>query len=421
LLVIHTTVPDKGGVNPRLLLLLAPLAVLCALSGSMAQTTAGIDNTEDAQAALTRAQAQGVEARSRAELLEAGATTATAAADRTAQEAAALAARVQESEAQIAANAAQLQLIGQDQIRLRIELAAKQRPLIELTAALQRLSRRPPLLSLLRPGSLREVVYLRAVLETLLPEVARRTAGLHQAIERGQALAAQGQQASSALRAGQVELARRRTELGVIEERQRLASVQASGAANRESERALALSEQARDLSGLVNDLAQAGAVRDQLAALPGPVLRPAQPQAALAPADQFASPAATDAPARYILPVAGRLVSGFGASGRTSGAAQLQTRGLSILAQGGAQVIAPGAGRVAFAGPYRGYGLIVIIEHGGGWTSLVTGLSQLDCWAGEQLVAGGSLGRAGPGNPLLTLELRRQGTPVNPLDFIRN
>ena len=203
----------------------------------------------------------------------------------------------------------------------------------------------------------------------------------------------------------------------MIEERQRLASVQASGAANRESERALALSEQARDLTGLVNDLAQAGAVRDQLAALPGPILRPAQPQAAVAPSEPSASPAPTDAPPRYILPVAGRLVSGFG----IVGPGQAQSRGISILAQSGAQVVAPGAGRVAFAGPYRGYGLIVIIEHSGGWTSLVTGLSQLDCWAGEQLVAGGSLGQAGPGSPLLTLELRRQGSPVNPLDFIHN
>ena len=408
-------------MNARLILMLAPLAVLCALGGSIAQTTTGIDTAEDAQAALSRAQAQGAEARSRAEVLEAGATTATAVADRTAQDAAALAARVQEAEAQISANTAQLRLIGRDQARLRTELAAKQRPLIELTAALQRLSRRPPLLSLLRPGSLREAVYLRAVLETLLPEVARRTAGLHQAIERGQALAAQSQRTSVALRAGQTELARRRTQLGVIEERQRLASVQASGAANRESERALALSEQARDLTGLVNDLARAGAVRDQLATLPGPVLRPAQPQAALAPADQSASPAPSDVPMRYLLPVAGRLVSGFGTGGGTGGVAQLQSRGISILAQGGAQVIAPGAGRVAFAGPYRGYGLIVIIEHGGGWTSLITGLSQLDCWAGEQLVAGGSLGQAGPGSPLLTLELRRQGSPVNPLDFIHN
>ena len=404
-------------MNSRLFLLLAPLAALAALGGSMAQTTTGIDTAEDAQAALLRAHAQGAEARSRAEVLEAGAATATAAADRTAQEAAALAARVQEAEAQIAANMAQLRLIGQDQARLRIELAAKQRPLIELTAALQRLSRRPPLLSLLRPGSLREAVYLRAVLETLLPEVERRTAGLHQAIARGQALAVQAQRASAALHAGQTELNRRRTELGVIEERQRLASVQASGAANRESERALALSEQARDLTGLVNDLAQAGAVRDQLAALPGPILRPAQPQAAVAPSEPSASLAPSDAPARYLLPVAGRLVSGFG----IVGAGQAQSRGISILAQSGAQVVAPGAGRVAFAGPYRGYGLIVIIEHSGGWTSLVTGLSQLDCWAGEQLVAGGSLGQAGPGSPLLTLELRRQGSPVNPLDFIHN
>ena len=408
-------------MNARLFLLLAPLAVLYALGAGMAQTTTGIDTAEDAQAALSRAEAQGTVARARAEVLEAGAATATAAADRTAQEAAALAARVQEAEAQIAANTAQLRLIGRDQVRLRSELAAKQRPLIELTAALQRLSRRPPLLSLLRPGSLREAVYLRAVLETLLPEVSRRTAGLHQAIERGQALAGQARRTSAALRAGQTELARRRTERGTIEERQRLAAVQASGAANRESERALALSEQARDLAGLVNDLAQAGALRDQLAALPGPVLRPAQPQAVSAPADQSASqapsPAPNNAPTRYMLPVAGRLVSGFG----TSGAGQVQSRGLTILAQGGAQIIAPGAGRVAFAGPYRGYGLIVIIEHGGGWTSLVTGLSQLDCWAGEQLVAGGSLGQAGPGSPLLTLELRQQGSPVNPLDFIRN
>ena len=404
-------------MNSRLFLLLAPLAAMGALGGSMAQTTTGIDTAEDAQAALSRAQAQGAEARSRAEVLEAGAATATAAADRTAQEAAALAARVQEAEAQLAANMAQLRLIGQEQARLRIELAAKQRPLIELTAALQRLSRRPPLLSLLRPGSLREAVYLRAVLETLLPEVERRTAGLHQAIAHGQVLAAQAQRASTALRVGQTELTRRRTELGVIEERQRLASVQASGAANRESERALALSEQARDLTGLVNDLAQAGAVRDQLAALPGPILRPAQPQTTVAPSEPSASPAPSDAPPRYILPFAGRLVSGFG----IVGAGQAQSRGISILAMGGAQVVAPGAGRVAFAGPYRGYGLIVIIEHGGGWTSLVTGLSQLDCWAGEQLVAGGSLGQAGPGSPVLTLELRRQGVPLNPLDFIRN
>ena len=407
-------------MTPRLKLrapiLLAPLAALAMLGASMAQTPPGIDTAEDAAAALSRAQQQGAEARKRAEILEVGAASATAAADKTAQEAAALAARVQESEAQIAANEAQLRMIAQDQARWRAELARKQQPLVELTAALQQLTRRPPLLSLLRPGSLRDAVYLRAVLETLLPEVARRTAGLREAIERGKVLAARARMTSDDLRAGETELARRRAELGVIEERQRLASVQASGAANRESERALALAEQARDLTTLVGDLAKAGALRDQLAALPGPILRPAQPQSAAAPGEFAAVPAPSDAPSRYLLPVAGRLVAGFG----TGAPGQAQSRGLSILAGPGAQVVAPGAGRVAFAGPYRGYGLIVIIEHGGGWTSLVTGLVQLDCRVGDQLVAGGSLGRAGPDRPLLNLELRRQGQPVNPLDFIR-
>jgi septal ring factor EnvC (AmiA/AmiB activator) len=75
----------------------------------------------------------------------------------------------------------------------------------------------------------------------------------------------------------------------------------------------------------------------------------------------------------------------------------------------------------VVFAGPYRGYGKIVILEHAGGWTSLVTGLFLLDAHVGEVLIAGAPLGQAGPGRPVLTLELRRDGTPVNPLEQLRN
>jgi septal ring factor EnvC (AmiA/AmiB activator) len=60
-----------------------------------------------------------------------------------------------------------------------------------------------------------------------------------------------------------------------------------------------------------------------------------------------------------------------------------------------------------------------VIIEHDGGWTSLVTGLARTDVAVGEQLVAGAPLGIAAQRNPTVTLELRRAGTPVNPLDFV--
>ena len=404
----------------RLILICLTAAALLLgsqLGRAQNQQLQAIETTEDAQKALAEADVQGKEARARAETLEAKAVTAVAAADRTAQEAAALAARIQESEAQITANEAKIRLIEQQRAALRVELAQRQRPLVELTAALQRLSRRPAVLSLLRPGSLQEAVYLRAVLETMLPQVERRTAGLRTAIARGKVLQAQAEQASADLRASQAELGRRRQTLASLEARQRLESRSASSSADREAERALALAEQARDLGGLVGELDKAGRLRGQLAALPGPVLRPAQPQAAQVAAPPEATALPTNAPAQYLLPVSGRLVTGFGASAP----GQVQSRGISIAARGSAQVVAPAAGRVVFAGPYQGYGTIVIIEHGGGWTSLVTGLSALDTRVGRDLVAGSPLGQAGPGRPVLSLELRKDGAPVNPLDFLKH
>ncbi len=405
-------------MNLRLFLFsLAGLALLAGIGVGRAQLPPpGIETVEDAQKALEEAQVQGKEARARAEALEARAATASAAAEKTAQESAALAARVQEAEAQIAANEAKVKLIGQQRARLNAELAQRQRPLVELTAALQRLSRRPALFSLLRPGSLQDAVYLRAVLETMLPEIARRTAGLRSALERGRRLQAEAEQANADLRASQSELTRRRQQLAALETRQRLDSRAASGTADREAERALALAEQARDLTGLVGELDKAGRLRNELAALPGPVLRPALPQAAQVAADVAPVAVPANAPAQYLLPVAGRLVTGFGAFGE----GRVQSRGITLAARGGAQVVAPGAGRVVFAGPYRGYGTIVIIEHGGGWTSLVTGLTALDTRVGRSVLAGSPLGTAGTGRPVITLELRKDGTPLNPLDYLR-
>ena len=400
----------------RFALTLLPLAALLAADQGAAQGQAGFDNDADANRALAEAREQGAAARQRAETLEADAQSAVAAAERTAQEGAALAARVQESEAGIAANEARIALVERQQAVLRVALGQKQRPLIELTAALQRLSRRPPVLSLLYPGSLQEAVYLRASLESILPQVERRTAGLRADLARGRALQQQVQTVNRALRSAQGELNRRRGELAALESRQQLASRAASGAADREAERAEALAEQARDLSALVAGLGQVGELRNELAALPGPVLRPALPQNAVVAAEPAPTAQASTAPPRYILPVTGRLVAGFGdsASGRPA------SRGIAIASRALAQAVAPAGGRVAFAGPYKGYGSIVIIEHGGGWTSLVTGLARLDTRVGEELVAGSPLGQAGPGRPVLTLELRRQGEAVNPLDFYR-
>ena len=398
---------------------LLPLLALCGVGPALAQTGIGIasgqDDIEETRRAMAEAQAQGASARARAELLEGNAARATEAADRTAQQAAAVAARIQQGEAEMAANEARIRLIARQRATLRARLAERQRPLMQLTAALQRLSRRPVVLSLLRPGSVRETMYLRALLATMLPAVEQQTAGLRAEIARGRSLQQQARRAALALQASKQELGTKRQALAALETRQRLASREANGIADREAERALALAEQARDLGGLVRQLDAAGSVRAALARLPGPVIRPAWPEQSQVGAEPI-MPEPASGLGRYLLPLAGRLVAGFG----DTPPGLPRSRGIAIAARGGAQAIAPAPGRVAFAGPYRGYGNIVIVEHQGGWTTLVTGLAQLNVRIGERLVGGSPLGVAGPGRPIVGLELRRGGEPINPLDVIR-
>ena len=134
-----------------------------------------------------------------------------------------------------------------------------------------------------------------------------------------------------------------------------------------------------------------------------------------IATANSTAQARTTAAPADFQLPVQGRTLAGFGAL-RESGA---RTTGIQIAPSPGAQIVAPAAGRVAFAGPYRGFGRIVIIEHPGGWTSLITGLSRERVEVGEVVLGGSPLGTAPANNPAITVELRRDGEPVNPLEYL--
>ena len=393
----------------------AALVAVVLVGGAVwAQQGASYTDPAETRRALAEARSQGEVARRRAERLEFQASAAGAAAERSATEAAAAAARIQQAEADVAAQQAAITLIDRQREDLRERLAQRQQPLLRLVAALQRLARRPLLFTLFRPGSVRDAMHLRAVLNTMLPEVSRRTAGLRGELDRGRALRTKAAATVAALRGEQANLAQRRSTLAALETQQRLAARQSAGVADRESERALALAEQARDLGSLADDLGRAGLLRDQLARLPGPVMRPARPEDA---ANAPPSPAPAVLPARprlaFLLPVQGRLVAGFG----EGLAGQPRSRGVTIAARPAAQVVAPGVGRVAFAGPYRGFGQIVIVDHGEGWTSLVTGIAQLDVRVGQDLVAGSPLGVAGPGRPVVTLELRHDGQPVNPLD----
>lgn len=392
------------------------LSLTAALAGVLgwqltASAAAPYASAEDASAALREARFALSAAQARGAEYEARAKTARDAVERTQQEAAALGARIQQSEAEIRLAGAQIALLDRQREDLRQRMATKQQPVVRLTGALELIARRPPVLSLLRPGSMRDTVYMRAVLETMLPEVRKRTAALRGEIETARTLRAKTAEAQAGLRKSEEGLSRRRTELAAIESRQRLASRSAQGAALREADRVTVLAEQSQDIATLIGRLDDEGKLRQRLAALPGPVLRPADPGAAAPLVDAATPVAQATAHPAWVVPVEGRLVSGFGTPG-PGGPAQ----GITLAAQGGAQVVAPADGRIAFAGPYRGFGRIVIVEHLGGWTSLVTGLGRIDVTTGESVVQGTPIGNALPGGGTMTVELRKDGEPVNPL-----
>ena len=117
-------------------------------------------------------------------------------------------------------------------------------------------------------------------------------------------------------------------------------------------------------------------------------------------------------------LPVAGQIVGRYGESldfGNTA-------RGVRLEARPEAQVVAPFDGKVVFAGPFRNYGQILIIEHRGGYHTLLAGLGRIDSNAGQWVLAGepiGAMGTRNNGQPTLYLELRRNGQPINPLPWL--
>ena len=371
-----------------------------------------------ARTELAAALAEREAAEERGRRYDAAARDAVGQAERTARRAASLAARIQEAEAGIAAARARMTLIDQQQAALLEQLGRQQQPVVELTAALQQLARRPLALSVLQPGSVRDVVYVRAVLHSRVPAVRESTRGVRTRLDRARELRRNQTAAAEALRAEEAALVERRAELAELETQQRLAARSASNRANREAQRALSLAEDARDLDDLVSEMDRAAALRRQLAALPGPRLRPDRPEAsrrAAADSPQEAEAGGAAPPPGYRLPVAGRVVTGFG-----SPANGALSRGLTIAPLPGAQVVAPAPGRVAFAGPYRGFGNIVIVEHANGWTSLITGLARTQARVGDELVSGAPIGRAAPTDPTIALELRRSGEPVNPARYAR-
>lgn len=390
------------------LAMIAGAAIFTALPGSAAPPARPVNLLDQERTALARALADAKAAARRSATLERQADSAVAEADKARAEARVVASRVQQAEAEIAAAEARVKIIATLQRAQKARLAARQQPLARLTAALQAMARRPTVLALVQPGSIDDMVRVRAVLATTLPRVEAETAGLRKDIARSRDLARQATRAAALQRDSRKQLAFRRAELARLEARARTRSRELASTSQLEEERALGLSERARDLDSLVDDLEASATLRQRLAALEGPVLRPPRPQAS--EVVENAAPSASSARPAYRLPTPGAIVTGFGEVAATG----VRSRGLTLATRPGAQLIAPADGRIAFAGKYRGFGQIVIIEHVGGWTSLITGLARTRLKVGERVAQGDPIGRAAENRPRITVELRRNGRPID-------
>jgi murein hydrolase activator len=387
---------------------IAPSKIGALLVVVAAAGWASAQSIEDERRALAKAKAEATAATERAGRLETAAATASDEAAAARKRSAAVAARVQSAEANIGAAESRIAIIEQLRAEQRAKLAEKQGPTVRLMAALQSLSRRPPVLALVQPGSVTDMVHVRAVLSSILPVVQNRTADLRADVARGKQLRVAADQALASLKASQATLVTQRNQLAALATERRRAADTLTGNAMAEQDRAIALGEEARDIVDLMGRIDDDADRRAALATLSGPVMRPARP------GDPRALPAETEvaeaAQAPYRLPVVGRVVTGLGEVSDTG----VRARGLTIATRPSAQVVAPTGGRIAFAGPYRGFGNIVIIDHGRSWTTLVTSLSALDVKVGDLVDQGSPIGRAGPERPTVTVELRRGGQPVD-------
>jgi septal ring factor EnvC (AmiA/AmiB activator) len=370
-------------------------------SGSLLRAQA--PSLEEQKGRLATADAASKAAQARSEALEKQAAgELDRAAQARAREAAAVE-RIKAAEADIQAARARIAIVDRQLADQRTRVAERQGPIMRLIAALQSMSRRPPALALVQPGSTEDMVHVRAVLGTVMPVVEKRTADVRAELNRIRNLRAEAVAAVGSLREGRNRVEAERIALVRLEAEHRLRSSELGKSALVESDRAIALGEQARDIVDQMESAGEAAELQTDLQALPGPLPRPPQPGETPVPGRRAQA-------APYRLPIAGQIVTGFGELSATG----VRARGLTLAPAPNSEAFAPAAGKIVYASGFRDYGGIVIIDHGNGWTSLITGMAQVGVRKGDAVMQGSAIGRVGAESPRLTVELRRRGQPMD-------
>ena len=126
----------------------------------------------------------------------------------------------------------------------------------------------------------------------------------------------------------------------------------------------------------------------------------------------------------RLSMPVRGSITSGFGKHKHPQFNSYTMNNGISIAAPTGADVHAIYAGKVIFAEYFKGYGNMVIVDHGGGYFSLYAHNSKIAKKVGTNVEKNDILASVGDvdsaNGPMLYFEIRYQGKPVDPAPWVR-
>jgi murein hydrolase activator len=328
-------------------------------------------------------------------------------------------------------------------------MEAEQTRLAALLAALQRAARVPPEAALIRPeapaDALRSALVLRDLVPAFRHEAALLARGLEQLAEVRRRLEEQRAAAAAAAQ----DLAARARQIAVLAAKRETLARQTDAERHAAAQRVARLGAQAGDLRQLMERVEQ-----DRRAAAAQAAKREAERQenerrvaqaqeAARLEAEQEAQrreaekkeserkAAEAERKARQLAesqaaalgagglrrPAAGRVAVRFGQSDRTGG----ESRGLTIAGRAGSAVVSPSSGSIMYAGPFRNFGLILIVEHGNGYHSLLAGLGRIDVAVGRHVAAGEPLGTLpeqdenGDAARDLYFELRNNGRPVDP------
>lgn len=373
----------------------APLLAAVPLLLAASAPVQAIGETVDQ--ALNRARAEARAADAEVERLEQAARQARSEAARLGALQAAAAEAIAAAEARISAADAERRLIAARLAARRQRLRQQQQPVASLLAGLVMMARRPPLLALASDSSMEEFVRVRLLLESSLPVIRKRTAALSAELAEGQRLERAALAARQALARGRDELAGRRREFAELEARALRSAALTGSAALGAGDVALAMGEDVEALSGEAESRRSGARIAAELAAIGPAPPRPAAPEGRAPPRPPLA----------YRLPADARVVQGLGEI-NSSG---VRSRGLTLATRRGAEVAVPAAGIIRFAGPFRDYDGIAIIDHGGGWMSLIINVAST-LRPGTRVTAGERLGRAlGP----LGVELSHNGRHASP------